>query len=332
MALTRKSWPDQRRPRGVCRGPDDSRRLAAAVSPPAFLAALLAVLWCGPCGAVSAQPAVAGGVSVTDDAGRQLHLPAPATRVISLAPALTELVFAAGAGARLAGAVEYSDYPPAARDLPRVGDALALQTERILALKPDLILAWKRGNNPRQLERLADLGVPIYYHDVERLEDIATTLERLGVLLGSPAGAAAEEFRWRLRRLGQGIDSGAPPVKVFYQVWSRPLMTINGRHVISDLIGRCGGSNVFAAEPLLVPQVSVESVLVAAPEAIFAPVSAGAASESPLAQWDRHVGIPAVSRKDLFPIDGDAISRATPRLLDAGEAICRHLDGIRRRR
>jgi len=293
----------------------------------------VSLFWGALCGAMLMNPGLVQAVSVTDDAGRQLNLQAPARRVIALSPALTELVFAVGAGDRLAGAVEYSDYPQAARKLPRVGDALALQIERILSLQPDLILAWKRGNNPRQLERLADLGVPIYYHDVERLEDVASSLERLGLLLGTPADAAAGAFRQRLERLGRGVASGVPPVKVFYQVWARPLMTVNGRHVISDLIARCGGSNVFSAEPVLVPQIGIEAVVAAAPEAIIAPAGNGAAAvDRPLAHWRRYGGIPAVANGFLLLVDGDAISRATPRLLDAGEAICGHLEKVRRAR
>jgi iron complex transport system substrate-binding protein len=272
------------------------------------------------------------GVSVTDDAGRRIHLSAPARRVITLSPALTEMVFAAGGGDRLIGTVEYSNYPAEALAVPRIGDALALQMERILSLKPDLILAWQRGNNPRQLERLADLGLPIYYSHVERLEDVAATLERLGVLLASPAQGAADEFRRRLADLGPPAR-GSLPVRVFYQVWAQPLMTVNGKHVISDLIERCGGVNVFAGESLLVPVVNVEAAVAAAPEAIIA-AARGAAPEddSSLAHWRRHGSLPAVARGFLFLVDGDAISRATPRLLDAGETICRQLEQVRRAR
>lgn len=295
--------------------------------PARVCAGLLLVLWLAP--AAAAAPAV----SVTDDAGRQVSLPAPATRVVALSPALTELVFAAGGGDHLVGVVEYSDYPPRARELPRIGDALTLQMERILSLQPDLILAWKRGNNPRQLERVAELGVPIYYHDVERLDDVASTLERLGALLASPAGAAAVSYRQRLAALGSGAAREAPPVRVLYQVWAQPLMTISRRHVINDLIERCGGVNVFAAESVLVPQIGIEAAIAAAPEVIIASAGKGAApNDRSLDHWRRYGSIPAVANGFLFLVDGDAISRATPRLLDAGEEICRHLDKARRGR
>jgi iron complex transport system substrate-binding protein len=291
---------------------------------------MFALSWCaGP------AQAVAQAVSVTDDSGQAISLPAPAMRVIALSPALTELVFATGAGAKLVGAVEHSDYPQAARKLPRVGDAVALQMERILSLKPDLILAWQRGNNPRQLERLAELGVPIYYSHIERLEEVASTLERLGVLLGTPATAAARDFRQRLASLGAAgaPSASSPPVRVLYQVWAQPLMTVNGRHVISDLIERCGGVNVFAGESALAPQISIEAAIAAAPEAIIAAGNSRAPdSDRSLDQWRRYAGIPAVANGFLFLVDGDAISRATPRMLDAGAAICAHLAKVRRSR
>jgi iron complex transport system substrate-binding protein len=268
-------------------------------------------------------------VAVTDDRGQRVTLPAPAQRVIALSPSLTELVFAAGGGNRLAGVAEHSNHPEAARSLPRIGDALSFQLERLLALDPDLILAWQQGNNPRQLERLAALGIPIYYSQINRLDDVATTLERIGVLLASPGKAAAEAFRRRLEALR---PASAAPVRVLYQVWSQPLMTVNGRHVISDLIARCGGVNVFAAESALVPQVGVEAAIAAAPEAIIAAGTAGAAGAGPLEPWRRYPVIPAVAHGFLFLVDGDAISRPGPRLLDAGVEICRQLDRVRRDR
>jgi iron complex transport system substrate-binding protein len=299
---------------------------------PPTATALAVLLWFALVGSTVAQPvldAPAPPVSVTDDAGRRISLPAPAMRVVTLAPSLTEMVFAAGGGASLVGVAEHSDFPAAAESLPRVGDALSFQLEKILSLRPDLILAWQRGNNPRQLERLSDLGIPIYYSDIAQLEDVATTLERLGVLLNTPAEAAAQAFRQRLARLGSPAGS-RQPVRVLYQVWAQPLMSINGRHVISDLIERCGGVNVFAAEPLLVPQIGIEAAIVAAPEAIIASGGSRAPDAGRvLDHWRRYGSIPAVARGFLFLVDGDAISRATPRMLDAGEAICGHLDRVR---
>ena len=305
------------------------------------------------CGTGLARPAAA--VTAIDDAGHRIELPTPAARVITLSPALTELVFAAGGGTRLVGAVDFSDYPEAARKIPRVGDALVLQMERILALRPDLILAWQQGNNPRQLDRLEELGVPLFYSRIDRLEDVATTLERLGHLLGTPAAGAkaAGAFRERLAGLGGSDKPREPgvtpppspsstsspsspssaPVRVLYQVWAKPLMTINGGHVISDLIERCGGVNVFAADSALVPQISIEAAIAAAPEAIIASGNSRLPQgDTSLDHWRRYSSIPAVANDFLFLVDGDSISRATPRSLDAGEAICSHLAKVRRSR
>ena len=313
---------------------------------------LLLVGWLMAIGGASVAQPQPQAVAVTDDSGQRVALPAPARRVIALSPSLTELVFAAGGGRQLVGVAEHSNHPEAARSLPRIGDALSFQLERLLALDPDLIVAWQQGNNPRQLERLAALGIPIYHSQINRLEDVATTLERIGRLLDSPGKAAADEFRQRLAALR---PAGAAPVRVLYQVWSQPLMTVNGRHVISDLIARCGGVNVFAAESALVPQVGFEAAVAAAPEAIFAagatvgndgagtggssggnPGGGAAPAEevrrSPLEQWRRYPAIPAVAHGFLFLVDGDAISRPGPRLLDAGVEICRQLDRVRRSR
>ena len=291
--------------------------------------ALLVLMWAG-----ASARAVESQVTVTDDGNHRITLPAPARRVIALSPALTEMVFAAGGGSRLVGAVEFSDFPEAARAITRVGDALSLQMERILALNPDLILAWQQGNNPRQLDRLEQLGVPIYYSHIDRLEDVPTTLERLGALLGTRAGAAASAFRARLAGLGATDDpSPSSQVRVLYQVWAKPLMTVNGRHVISDLIERCGGVNVFAAESALVPQIGIEAAIAAAPEVILASGSGDSrGGDTSLDHWRRYGAIPAVANDFLFLVDGDSISRATPRILDAGEAICSHLARVRRLR
>jgi iron complex transport system substrate-binding protein len=284
------------------------------------------------CALVCPAPAASHPVAVTDDAGNRLELSEPAQRVVALSPALPELVFAAGGGDRLAAVVEGSNFPPAARSLPRIGDALALSVERVLVARPDLILAWDGGNNPRQLEPLRGLGIPVYRSRIERLEDVATTLERLGTLLGAPGDEAARRFRERLAALGPASTDGARPrpVRVFYQVWGEPLMTVNGRHPISDLIRRCGGANVFAALPALAPRVAVEAVVAAAPEAIIAAGHSPEGAEA-LARWRRFPGVPAVAGDFLFLVDGDAISRATPRMLDAGETICRELDQVRDR-
>ncbi len=186
---------------------------------------------------VSARAAIVVG----DDAGRSVTLERPAQRIVSLSPHATELLFAAGAGARVVGVAAYSDYPPAATPLPQVGDAHALDLERILALRPDLVVAWLSGNSRQQVERLEASGIAVYFSEPRTAPDVATNLERLGQVAGTAdAGrAAAQRYRAELAKLEQDYR-GARPVKLFYEIWHAPVMTLSGRHFVSDILARCG--------------------------------------------------------------------------------------------
>jgi len=285
---------------------------------------------------VCVTPAHAAPISVTDDTGATVTLAAPAQRVISLAPHVTEMLYAAGGGAKIVGAVSYSDYPPEARQIPRVGDNKALDLERIVALKPDLIVVWRHGNAQRQLDRLRDLHVPLFFSEPHRLDDIAVTLKRLGTLLGTSqtADPAANAFRADIARLRVRY-AARPPVSVFYQVWDEPLMTLNGEHMISDVIALCGGRNVFANLEPLVPTVSTEAVLAANPEAIVTASPGATAPDQPLPQLDKWRAWPrltAAARNNLFAIDGDLINRPAPRLAQGAALLCQDLEIARSRR
>ncbi|MDR5819490.1 cobalamin-binding protein [Caballeronia sp. LZ043] len=275
-------------------------------------------------------------ITVTDDSGAAVTLAQPARRVVSLAPHVTELLFAAGGGARVVGAVSYSDYPKEAQAIPRVGDNKALDLERIVALHPDLIVVWRHGNAARQLERLQALGVPIYFNEPKHLADIATSLTKLGALLGTQATAraAADAFTNDIAQLRERY-ARRPPVSVFYQVWDEPLMTLNRDNVFDEVITLCGGVNVFAAEPLRVPTVSAEAVLAANPEAIVTATAGATPPDRPLPafdRWRRWTALTAVARGNLFGIDGDLINRPTPRLALGAAQLCRDLDDARARR
>lgn len=275
-------------------------------------------------------------VTVKDDSGATVTLPAPARRVVSLSPHATELLFAAGAGDKVVGVVKYSDFPEAARRLPRVGDNSALDLERILALKPDLIVVWMHGNSQRQVEALRQLKLPVFYSEPKHLTDLPAAIETLGTLIGTPAKAqaSAEAFRTRYEALRKQYASRAP-VSVFYQVWTQPLMTLNGTHMVSDVIRLCGGVNIFADEAPLVPRVSVEAVLAKRPEAMFTATPGATASDKPLAtldSWRKWPQLPAVAHDNLFGIDGDLINRPGPRILDGARAMCEDLDIARERR
>jgi iron complex transport system substrate-binding protein len=256
--------------------------------------------------------------------------------VISLAPHVTELIYAAGGGAKLVGTVSYSDYPPSAQKVPRVGDNKALDLERIVALKPDLIVVWRHGNAQAQLERLRELHIPLFFSEPHQLDDVAVTLTRLGSLLGTSgtADAAASAYRADIERLRTRY-ANRPPVSVFYEVWDQPLMTLNGTHMISDVITLCGGRNVFAKLAPLVPTVSTEAVIAANPEAIVTASAGATKPDAPLAKldsWHTWPSLTAVARNNLFAIDGDLIDRPAPRIAQGAEQLCEDLEVARSRR
>ena len=282
-------------------------------------------------GLLGAAPAPAP-TRVPDDAGATVVLAAPARRIVSLAPHVTELLYAAGAGGYVVGAVDYSDYPEAAKRIPRVGGYTGLDLEAIVALRPDLIIAWQSGNPPSQVERLRALGLAVYVSEPRHIEDVATNIERLGRLAGTADAAlrAARAFRQRHEALRRRY-AARPAVSVFYQIWDRPLMTVNGKQLISDVIHLCGGRNVFADLPILAPTVDVEAVLAADPEAIVAS-GAGAARPEWFDAWRRWPQLRAVRRDNLFVVPPDVLQRHGPRILDGAEHLCADLETARRRR
>ncbi len=283
------------------------------------------LMWFGVAAAVRAD------IRVTDDAGRIVVLPAPARRIVSLAPHVTELLHAAGAGSRLVGAVQYSDFPDAAKALPRVGSAGSIDLEAVVALKPDLVIAWQSGNRDRQYEKLARLGLVVFVSEPHSLDDVARSMETFGRLAATEAEAeaAARDFRMRRDALAKRYG-GRAPVSVFYQIWDKPLMTVNGRHLISAVLALCGGRNVFADLPMLAPTVTEEAVLAAAPQVIVAS-GAGASRPDWLDAWRRWPALPAVSRNNLFVIAPDLLQRHTPRILEGAAMLCERFEQARGR-
>ena len=286
--------------------------------------------------ALAHAPVANADVTARDDAGNTVTLPAPAQRVISLAPHATELVYAAGGGAKLVGTVTYSDYPPAAQAVPRVGDNKALDLERIAALKPDLIVVWRHGNAERQTDALRALHIPLFFSEPKHLDDVATSLRQLGTLLGTApvADAAAASFSRDIAALRARYAARAP-VTMFFQVWDRPLTTLNGAHLFNEVITLCGGRNVFAALKPLAPSVTDEAVLAANPEAIVTTSAGATRSDAPLpnlARWRAWPALTAVARNNLFAIDGDLLTRPSPRIAQGAAALCEDLDAARARR
>lgn len=261
--------------------------------------------------------------------------PSTPARIVTLAPHLAELVHAAGAGDRLVGVVEFSDYPAAVLALPRVGDAFRVDLEALAALRPDLVLYWPSGNARELPGRLAGLGYRAIGLEPAGLDSIAAQIRSIGELAGTAAvaGEAASLLAVELARL-RAAHAQAAPVRVFYQVAARPLLTINERHIISDAIASCGGINVFANLPELTPAVSVEAVLARQPEVIVttwypAPGEVPPAPAVVLADWLRWPSLPAVAAGNLVAINADLMSRPTPRMLDGVAELCAALERVR---
>jgi iron complex transport system substrate-binding protein len=266
-------------------------------------------------------------VRVSDDTGTAVVLAAPARRVISLGPHLTELAYAAGGGGAMVGAIRYSDFPAAAKALPIVGDAHAIDFERIVQLKPDLVLVWGSGLNERHKARLRSLGLTVYESEIRQAQGIPDTLRRLGTLFGraDTAEAEARRFESQWQALAER-HRGKPPVRVFWQLWHEPLMTINREHLISEAMRTCGGVNVFAELPLLTPSVSWEAAIATDPQLI---ASSGRREDGvrDFATW-RHLAknVDAVKRQRFASIDGNLIGRMGPRFVDGAAALCRAVD------
>ena len=270
-------------------------------------------------GLLLALPAQADAIRVRDDAGQTLEFKHPPQRIISLTPHLTELLFAVGAGAQVVGVDSASDYPAVAQSLPRVGDYSRINFERILALKPDLVLVWMGGNRAADIHALKKLGLPVLHTQATQLKDVARLLRLIGKASGhaGQGEAAARDFTTRLAALQVKLPS-RPPVKVFYQVWDRPLITVGGTHWISDALTLCGAHNVFAELRALSPAVSLEAVLQRSPELIVS----GTDAPDMRRQWQRYASLPAVTNQAFARLDADRLHRLTPRLIEGVAELC----------
>lgn len=237
-------------------------------------------------------------------------------------------MFAAGAGGSLIATVEYSEYPEAAAAIPRIGDAFRLDVERIVSLKPDLVIAWDSGNPRPAIAQLRSLGITVWSVEIRTPPEIADILESIGEATGhdETADPLATSLRKRLDTLSRQYE-GAHILRYFYQVGAKPLFTLNGEHLVSKGLDLCGGVNVFEHEPGLAFQVSYESVITADPDALFAPYLEGDAD--PLTRWRDWPAMRAVQQEALFLLPADSISRATPRFLDSLEFACKLLHRLR---
>ena len=279
----------------------------------ALLCVLLAGVFCA-----SAESIVA-----VDDAGREVTLPAPADRIVSLSPHLTEILYELGVGDRIVGTVRYADYPEAAKEIPRLGDAFSVSVESVLSLRPDIVFAWMTGGAMNSVERLIELGVPVYINEAPTLDSIPRTMVGMARLVGrEQAGEArAAAFRERLAAL----DHGAGDVRVFFQISDERLYTVSGDHLIGQAIGLCGGVNVFQASRIPVPLVGQEAVVAAQPDIIVITQVPGTPEPPWGGKWRDQTAIDA----NIVTIDPNLISRPGPRMAEGISQLCALIDGAR---
>lgn len=272
----------------------------------------------------------ARAASVTDDTGVLVVVRAPPLRIASLAPSVTAMLFAAGAGAQVVATTEYSFEPPQARRIPRIGDASALDLERLIALHPDVVIAWPDGENPAESARIDRLGIPVYRERVGRLGDLGDSIRRLGELAGTHAIAArtAADIDARLAALTRRYAQSRP-LSVLLQIWSRPIYTVGGLHPMSDALRVCGARNVFGDLHDLAPAVGTEAVIARNPDLIIA-VGSRREGQAWLQMWKRFPELRAVRAGELIAFDDQRLARLGPGMLDATQVLCERIDQARR--
>lgn len=273
---------------------------------------------------------LAENIFVTDYRGSQVVLEKPATRIISLAPHITENIYSAGAGDLIVGVIAYSDFPAQARQHPTIGSAYGISIEKIISLSPDLIIAWSSGISQKALSALEQFDIPIYYDEPKKLEDIAKSVEHIGILTrrSDKSQPVVAQYLYDLNALRQQY-SNRPSVGIFYQIWNDPLMTLNGQHIVTNVMQLCGGRNIFSDAAVIAPKISIESVLLRNPDTIITSGEGEALPES-LRQWQQWPDLAAVKNDHLFLMPPDILQRHSMRLLNAAEILCKHLDDVRK--
>ena len=241
------------------------------------------------------------------------------------------MVYAAGAGKQLVAVSAYSDYPGTAKILPQVGDSANIDLERLVQLKPDLVLAWKSNISPFSVERLRRLGVPVWVSEARTLADVAARMREIGTLAGTldSAEQAAQNFEQQLIAIRQSVV-GKMPLTTFIEVWHDPLLSVNSAHIMSEVVALCGGRNILRDAKVLTPSIGLETLLEANPQAIIGGGSAFTVDHF-RRTWQRHPSLQAVQRGAIFYVNPDWIQRATPRILLGAKVICDGLDAARKR-
>jgi len=279
--------------------------------------------------ALAALTSAGAAEPFTDDAGRRIAPGPPAARIVTLAPHLAELAFAAGAGDRVVGVSSYTDWPESAQRLPVIAANGQVDLERLVALQPDLVLAWTSGVPAQEVARIERLGMRVVSVEIRRLEDVALWLRRIGALAGTTtAEAAAQRYE---RDLAAVVAShrGRPTVDVFYQIWQDPLMTLNGAHLVSQILAVCGGRNVYGDAPTLAPVVSLEELIATRPRVVLVAAPPAQAGRW-VAAWRTDRRLAAAGAQHVLPIDPALANRMGPRVLDGVNAVCVALETARR--
>ncbi len=268
-------------------------------------------------------------IRVVDDFGRDVVLAEPARRILSLAPHITENLFSAGAGDRVVGVVDHSDFPPAANDLPSVGSYVHFNIEGALALAPDLVVAWRNNSNGEMLDHLERHGITVYFSEPRTFVGVVENIRELALLAGTE-DAVDPRLDQALGKIAEARDRfvGRPVLDVFYQIWSEPLMTLNGEHFISRILEVCGARNLFADLSIIAPRVSMEAVIEANPDVIIAGLRDGVRPD--MSFWRKWTMVKAVKRDRFVFVDSDVMHRHTLRMLLGIPGFCSQVDAARR--
>ena len=271
----------------------------------------------------------ASTITVEDFIGRTVTLTTSANRIVALAPHSVENLYSAGAGEKIVGVVSYSNYPEKATQVQQVGSYSAFSLETIASLKPDLIVMWGSGNGMQALQKLETLGIAVFVSEPRQLSDIPRDIRLLGQLAGTSKIAETEAMRIENEFASLATQfTSLEELKVLYQIWDDPLQTLNGDHLISQIIELCGGKNIFSDTKSLAPKISLESVLLRNPEVI---VASGMDHARPqwLDEWLTYPSVQAVKNNAMFFVDPDHILRPTARVVMGANSLCNKLDSVR---
>lgn len=272
----------------------------------------------------------------------------PAQRIVALSPHSVEMLYAIGVGDRILGTTDHADYPEEAKKIARIGGFNGIQLEALVALEPDLVVAWEGGNKAEDLNKIEELGINLFRSSTKRLLDIPREVRKLGQLTGSEdqANQLAKQFEDRYIKLKQGSQDKSK-IPFFYQLWSEPLRTLTDDTWISEMISGCGGINVIEHSGIHYPEVNVEHLLKVPPRAILIPVHSEELTEKSqsivsvhkisLAEasnrwqiWRDWSEIPAVKDENFILLNGDLMHRFSLRALDGMASVCEAFDQIRK--